>query len=325
VSGRRPAPGGAGLLAVLRRRLLSSVALLLAVSAISFVLVSLLPGSPTAVILGPNATAQQYHAMDRKLGLDRPLWSQYGTWLGHAVHGDFGTSLVTGERASQELAQRLPVTLSLVLGATVIAAAIGIGLGVQSSIRTRSARSAIDLVSLAGAAVPSFWLGLVLVGVFAVAWSVLPATGYVALGADPGGWLRSLVLPWATLALGGSALIAKQTRDAMSEVLTRDFVRVYVANGMSLRSIVYRHALRNAAIPILTTIGVVFVGLLSGSVLVENVFALPGLGSAAVDATTGHDLPVIQAIAIWFTVIVVAANLLIDVAYVWLNPKVRIT
>ncbi|HEX5118416.1 MAG TPA: ABC transporter permease [Pseudonocardiaceae bacterium] len=310
---------------VIRRRLVSSVLLLLVVSLISFLLISLLPGSPAVVILGPNAGEAQYRALDHQLGLDRPLWSQYLTWLGHAVRGDFGASWVSGQPIGQELAQRLPVTLSLVLGATVVAALLGVALGVQSAIRSRSARGVVDVISLAGAAIPGFWLGLVLVTAFAVAWPVLPATGYVAFGAGPLSWLRSLVLPWVTLALGGSALIAKQTRDSLGEVLSRPFVRVYVANGLSTRSIVYRHALRNAAVPILTTVGVVFVGLLSGSVLVESVFALPGLGSAAVNATTSHDLPVIQAFAMWFTVLVVAVNLLIDLAYVWVDPRVRIS
>lgn len=313
-----------GTVTVLRRRLVSSV-LLLVVSLISFLLISLLPGSPAVVILGPNAGVAQYRALDHQLGLDRPLWSQYLTWLGHAVRGDFGASWVSGQPIGQELAQRLPVTLSLVLGATIVAALLGVALGVQSAIRSRSARGAVDVVSLAGAAIPGFWLGLVLVTAFAVAWPVLPATGYVAFAAGPLSWLRSLVLPWVTLALGGSALIAKQTRDSLGEVLSRPFVRVYVANGLSTRSIVYRHALRNAAVPVLTTVGVVFVGLLSGSVLVESVFALPGLGSAAVNATTSHDLPVIQAVAVWFTVLVVVVNLVIDLAYVWVDPRVRIS
>jgi peptide/nickel transport system permease protein len=180
------------------------------------------------------------------------------------------------------------------------------------------------VLSLAGSAIPNFWLALVLVAVFSVSWRLLPATGYASLAAGPQQWARSLVLPWLALALGGTAVIAKQTRDSFADAMSMEFIRVLQANGLSRRSIRYRHALRNAAIPITTTVGVVFVGLLSGSVLIETVFAAPGLGSAAVAATSEHDLPVIQGAVVYFTLLVVAMNLLVDLSYGWLNPRVRL-
>jgi peptide/nickel transport system permease protein len=170
---------------------------------------------------------------------------------------------------------------------------------------------------------PSFWLGLLLVAALAVRVQLFPATGYTPLGTSPGQWLRGLVLPVVTLAFGAVAIVAKQTRDSMLEVLSRDFIRTLRANGVSERSIIFTHALKNASIPVVTVLGLIFVSLLSGTVLVESVFAIPGLGSLTVQATTGHDVPLIQGAVVYFTVIVVMVNLLVDLSYGWLNPKAR--
>jgi peptide/nickel transport system permease protein len=304
-------------------RLLISVPLLFGVSVLTFVLVSLTPGDAARTILGANGTPQQYAQLRHQLGLDQPLYGQYGHWLDRVVHGNLGNSLFTGEPVTQALNERLSVTLSLIIAATVLSAILGVALGVLSALRTGTLGRAVDVMSLAGLALPNFWLGLLLVTLLAVEIHLFPATGYVPLSQSIGDWARALVLPVVTLVVGGVAVVAKHTRDSMLDVLRRDFIRTLRANGVSEWSIVFRHALKNAAIPVVTVLGLIFVSLLSGTVLVESVFVLPGLGSLAVQATNQHDIPVIQGVAIYFTLIVITVNLLVDLTYGWLNPKVR--
>ncbi|GAA5165088.1 MULTISPECIES: ABC transporter permease [Amycolatopsis] len=306
------------------RRLLISVPLVIGVSLLTFLLQALTPGDTARAILGINYTPEAYAQLRHQLGLDEPLLTQYWHWLTQALRGDLGVSPISGLSVASEIASRLSVTVSLILVTTLVAAALGIGLGVFSAVRGGALGRTVDVLSLAGHSLPSFWLGLALVTVFAVGLRAFPATGYVALDASPGQWALSLVLPVTALAVHGIAVIAKQTRDGMLEVLSREFVRALRAHGVSERSIVFRHALRNAAIPVVTVVGIVFVHLLSGTVLVETVFAMPGLGGLAVDSTTQHDLPMIQGVVVVFTLIVVAVNLLVDLAYSWLNPKVRV-
>jgi peptide/nickel transport system permease protein len=183
----------------------------------------------------------------------------------------------------------------------------------------------VDAIAMVGLAIPNFFLGLLLVTWFAVTLRVFPATGYVPFTQSPGEWLRSIVLPVITLAVPGIAVIAKQTRDAMLEVLDRPFIRTLRAAGVPGRSIIGKHALRNAAIPVVTVTGLIFIGSLSGTVLVETVFALPGLGGLAVQATSQHDIPLIQGVAVYFTIAVICVNLLVDLTYSWLDPRVRVS
>ena len=242
-----------------------------------------------------------------------------------AIHGDLGTSLFSQESVSSMLGSRLPVTLSLVIGSTIVATVIGVGLGIAGARASGALGRLVDAIALIGLAIPNFFLGLLLVAWFAVAIQAFPATGYVPFADSPSDWFASLVLPVITLAVPGVAVIAKQTRDAMRDALERPFIRTLRAAGVPRRSLIYRHALRNAAIPVATVVGVVFVAALSGTVLVESVFAMPGLGGLAVQATDQHDLPLIQGVAIEFTVIVIVVNLLVDVAYGWLDPRVRVS
>lgn len=305
------------------RRLLISVPLVFLVSLLTFLLQAFAPGDTARTILGNNFTPEGYAQLRAQLGLDEPLLTQYWQWLSGAVRGDLGVSPISGLDVGEQLASRLGVTLSLIFWATVVAAVVGVVLGVVSAVRGGALGRVVDALSLVGFAVPVFWFGLVLVTVFAVTLRVLPATGYVDPAVSLSGWARGMVLPAAALALAPAAVIAKQTRDGMLAALDSDFVHSLRANGASERSIVFRHALRNAAIPVVTVVGLVFVGMLTGTVLVEAVFAMPGLGGLAVQSTVQHDLPVIQGVAVTFTVIVVLVNLLVDVAYGWLNPKVR--
>jgi peptide/nickel transport system permease protein len=310
-------------LRVVVRRLLWSVPLVLVATSLSFVLIALVPGDAASAILGPIATQAQEHALQVQLGLDKPLLTQYGDWIAGALQGDLGSSIFTGQSVTTELNQHLEVTLSLLILGTLASAVIGVALGVAGAVRGGAMGRVVDMLSLAGLAIPSFWLALVLTAVFAVALRLFPVVGYVSITDSPLRWAQSLVLPVAALGLGSSTVIAKQTRDSLRQVLDQDFIRTLRANGFSRRSILYRHALRNAGIPVLTVIGVVFVSLIGASVFVEQVFAMPGLGTQAVEATTQHNLPVIQGVVVYFTLLVVAVNLLTDLCYAALDPRVR--
>ena len=306
------------------RRLAVSVPLLVVVSSATFFLAALIPGNVARTILGPNGSPAQYLALRRELGLNKSLGDRYWDWLTAAVHGNLGHSLFYQEPVTSLLDTRLPTTLSLVIGSTLVAAVLGVVLGVASA-RSRGALGRlVDLLAVVGLALPNFFLGLLLVSWFAVSLQLLPATGYIPFTASPGGWAKSLVLPVITLALPGVAVIAKQTRDSMKEVSSQQFVRTLRASGIARRSITFKHVLRSASIPVATVIGLVFVGALSGTVLVESVFAMPGLGGLAVQATANHDLPLIQGVVVYFTVIVIVVNLLVDIAYGALDPRVRV-
>jgi peptide/nickel transport system permease protein len=305
------------------RWLLSAIPLVLGVSVLTFVLASLIPGDAARTILGVDATPEQYAALRAQLRLDDPLWSQYWHWFVNAVQGNLGQSIQSADAVGHELAGRLPVTLSLVVGATLVSALVGVGLGVASALRGGVLGRFIDAMSLLGLAVPSYWLGLVLVTLLAVKLPIFPATGYVPFGDSPLQWFESLVLPVVTLGLGGSAPIAKQTRDGVLAELDRDYVLVLRARGVTESSIILKHVLRNAATPVVSVLGLVVIGLFGGAVLAETVFVLPGLGGLAVTATASHDIPLLQGIAVLLTLLIVAVNLIVECGYAALNPKVR--
>jgi peptide/nickel transport system permease protein len=313
------------MLRVVVRRLAFAVPLLLVVSTGTYLLAGLLPGDVARTILGQYATPEQYQSLRHSLGLDQPLLTRYWQWLGQAVHGHLGVSPIYGVQVTSLLDSRLSVTFSLVIGATLVAGVVGVLLGIASALRWGGIGRLVDALSLVGLAIPNFFLGLILVAWFAVSIQLFPATGYVPLSSSPSQWLRSLVLPVLTLAVPGIAVIAKQTRDAMLEVMSRPFVRTLRGCGIPRRSIIFKHVLRSAAISVATVIGLVFISCLSGTVLVESVFALPGLGGLAVQATEKHDLPVIQGVVVYFTAIVIVVNLLVDLAYAALDPKVRVS
>lgn len=308
------------------RWLASSAALLFAVTVLTFLLTALAPGDAAKAILSGQTTSytpEQYQRLRHELGIDQPLPVQYWHWLRNLLGGDLGRDLFSGQPITEALNGRLGASLSLIALAVLVSALAGVAIGVVSAVRGGIAGMLVDGVSLLGLAAPNFWLALVLAELFAVRIPMFPATGYTPFAEGPVPWLRGLVLPVLALAIGGSALIARQTRDAMADVLSRDFVTALRARGLPRRSIVFRHALRNAAIPVVTLLGMLFVSLLGGTVLIENVFSIPGLGQQAVAASSTHDLPMIEGVAFYFTVIVILVNLLVDLSYGWLNPKVR--
>ncbi len=317
-------PESPALLRIVGNRLLLSVPLLLVVSTLTFLLEALIPGDVARTIVGPQGTQEQYLQLKHSLGLDQPLLTRYQQWLESVVRGDFGTSLFNHEPVAVLLSGRLSVTLSLVVGSTLVAAIVGLLIGIAGALRSDIAGTAVDALSMFGLAIPNFFLGLILIALFAVAIPLFPATGYVPFDESPLDWARSLVLPVVALATPGIAVVAKQTRDSMRVILERPFIRTLRAAGVPRRSIIFKHALRSAAAPVVTVLGLIFVASLGGTVVVESVFAMPGLGGLAVQATTQHDLPLIQGVAVYFTALVVVVNLLIDLAYGWLDPGVRI-
>jgi peptide/nickel transport system permease protein len=321
-SGRRLRAGHPVMATVLRRIVLSAV-LLLVVSALTFVLVSLSPGDPAEQILGFQATPDALARLRESMGLDLPLWQQYANWLAHAATGNLGVSITSGQPVSQIILGRLPVTLSLLIGALIVTTLLGVGAGVLAALRGRWVARIVDAVGLLGFAVPSFWLASELVALFSVKLGWFPAIGYTTFGDSPMGWLKSLVLPLIALSLAGVAFITKQTRESMAGVLNSEYIRMARGHGISGPSLILRYALRNAAVPVVTVIGVHGVALLTGTLFVENVFSLPGLGSALVQAALDHDIPTVLGITMTFTVIVIVINIVVDLSYSWLNPKVR--
>lgn len=309
--------------AVVGRRIARGIPLFFVVTALSFLLVSLTPGDAARAILGDRATADEYARLHHALGLDQPLYEQYGKWIVDAAHGDLGTSLYSGQSVSGTILERLPVTFSLIAGALIGMVLLGVAFGATSAARGGLLARFVDGFSLLGFAVPSFWAGALLIALFAVRLGWLPPTGYVRFADSPFGWAESLVLPVTALAISGMAAIAKQTREAMLDALASEYVRMARVSGVSPASIVLRHALKNSSIRIVTVIGLQAVGLLGGTVIIESVFALPGVGSLAVNAVLQQDLPVIQGVVVVFTVVVVIINLIVDLSYAWLNPKVR--
>lgn len=310
---------------MLLRRLINwfvmSVILLFAISALTFVLISLTPGDAARTVVGPTATMEKYQQVREALGLDLPIWEQYGRWVSGIFHGDLGRSLVTGVPISDILSDRIEPTIALMLCTFVCASILGITLGVISASKGGVVGKVADIGSLLGLAVPTFWIGLVLSAVFAVQLRLVPTSGYTPLVDGFWPWAQHMILPVLTLTLGGTALLAKQTRDAVAEQLAQPYIVLLRAHGVPERTIVWKHALRNAAVPIVTILGMKIIGLTSGTVLVETVFVIPGLGGYSVNATLLHDLPIVQIITLIFTLVIVVTNLLVEITYSKLNVK----
>ena len=311
------------MLAIILRRLLASIPLVMVVTLLAFLLNQLAPGDLAATIVGADASREQYETLRKQLGLDQPLLWQYGAWLVQALQGDLGTSFFTGERVADLLNERLAVSLCILAGLLLVCVSAGLVLGVASALRGGWVGRAIDTLSLVGLVFPSFWLALVLISVFAVWLQWLPATGYTRFSDDPWEWLLGLVLPVLSVSMYSITSVAKQTRDAMADVMGRDFIRALRASGVPERSVVWKHGLRSAALPVVTVLGLVLIAGIGGTVFVERIFVLPGLGSLAVSAAQSKDVVLLQGVTLYFTLITIVINLLVDLSYGWLNPKVR--
>ncbi|MFD5654984.1 ABC transporter permease [Streptomyces sp. NPDC127039] len=305
------------------RRLLSGVVLLLVVSSATFFLAHLAIGDPTAGLLGNNATPAQRAALHERLGLDRPLFTQFWDWFSHAVRGDFGTSWRNFQPVSDQIALRVPVTLSVVLAATLLAAVVGLAVGIATGLRPGGVLARVlKLASVVLFALPGFWVSLMLVMTFAVRLKWFPAVGYVPLTQSPSAWLSSITLPSVALALAAIVMIAEQLRNGFLEVGRQDFVRTLRARGLSSRRVTL-HVLRNASPAALTVLAVMFVGLLGGAIVVEIIFNLPGIGSLTQSASQIGDIPILLGLTAVTVVFVVLINFLLDLVLGWINPKVR--
>ncbi|MBW9119767.1 ABC transporter permease [Microbacterium trichothecenolyticum] len=313
------------MLAFILRRLLSGVILIAVISFLAFVLLYASGGDIARRILGENATAETVAKKTEQLGLDEPLLQQYWNWVTSALTGDMGRSWFTGELVSTSVSNRLAVTLSIVIGATLVSAVIAVVLGILAARRGGWVDGSVQVISLIGFAIPGFLIALGLVLVFAINLGWFKATGYVPLTTSVVGWLSSVTLPIVALSIGAIAAVSQQVRGSVIDAVSRDYVRTLRARGLSTNSVVYRHVLRNAGGPALAVLAVQFIGLLGGAVIVEQVFAIPGMGQLTVRATTLGDIPVVMGVVIAFAIIVVIVNLLIDLAQAALNPKVRLS
>ena len=306
------------------RRLLAVVPVMLVVATVAFVLIHLAPGDPASVIAGPYASADDVARLRHQLGLDEPLPVQLVRWYGRLLRGDLGDSIFLRRPVTEAIVDRLEPTLLLTTWATLIAVLIGVPAGIVSA---RYHNSAIDQslmgLALLGLSVPNFLLGLIMILVFGVWLGWLPVAGYVPL--DAGVWrnLRSLVMPSLALGLVQSALIARITRSSMLDVLREQFVLTGRAKGLAENTVVYKHALKNAIIPTLTVIGITFALLIGGAVVIETVFNIPGLGRLIISAVLRRDYPVIQGVVLLIAVTYTAVNLLVDLAYLAVDPRVR--
>jgi peptide/nickel transport system permease protein len=313
------------MLQLILRRILIMIPVLFLVSVMVFSLILLVPGDPAVTLSGENATQEQIAATRERLGLDDPVLVQYGRWVSHAVRGDLGKSLYSGQDVTNLIMQRMPVTLSLAAGAIVLSLLIGIPAGLLSALhRGRWADRAFGLGAASALAMPNYFVAMLLILFFAIWHRWLPATGFVAFSQDPWEWAKHLLLPWITLGIASGAVITRQLRSSMIGVLGQDYVRTARAKGLRSRSVILKHSTKNAAIPVVTVLGTQVAFLLGGSVIIERVFAMAGVGELAITAVLQRDMPIIQGVVVMTTVIVLVANLLVDVAYGYLNPKVRV-
>ncbi|NBO14813.1 MAG: ABC transporter permease [Betaproteobacteria bacterium] len=307
-------------------RLLAVVPVLFVVSCVVFLILRLAPGDPAAVIAGNSATPADIEQIRTHLGLNEPLPVQYGIWMGKVLQGDLGHSYFLNKPVTQLIVQRLEPTASLALGTMLLAVLMAVPLGTVAAARMGGwLDRLLSVVSVAGFSVPVFVTGYVLIYVFAMQLQWLPVQGYEPLGGKGGvlAWARQLILPWMALSIIYVALIARITRASVSEALTEDYIRTARAKGLREQVVLLRHALRNAAVPIVTVIGIGVALLIGGVVVTETVFAIPGLGSLTVDVVLNRDFPVIQGLVLFFAVSYVVINLLVDLSYLVLDPRIR--
>ena len=306
------------------RRLLGTIPVMLVVAVFIFLMLRLTPSDPAAVIAGDNATTEQVAQIRTQLGLDRPMMQQFFIWSGKVLRGDLGESFFFKKTVASLIGERIEPTLSLALFTMVLAVLIAVPLGVLAAHRQGSWIDRIVMgFSVLGFSMPSFVVAYLLIYLFAVWLNWLPVQGYQRIAEGLGGWVRGLVLPSLTLSVIFVALIARMTRTSMLEVLSEDYIRTARAKGQSERKVLFRHALRNAAVPIVTVIGLAVALLIGGVIVTESVFTIPGLGRLTVDAVLARDYPTIQAVILLFSFVYVMINLTVDMMYTLLDPRIR--
>jgi peptide/nickel transport system permease protein len=307
------------------RRLIHSAFIVWGCATLVFFMLRAVPGDPVVVMLGPEYTPQAATALRRKMGLDQPIYVQYVKWAGNVVTGDLGTSIASPEPVMSAIKSGLPKTMSLAALSFLLAVLIAVPAGIVSALRRNSAIDyAASVVAFVGVSMPGFWFGIILILIFAVKLRWLPAIGYSPIGEDgPWAWFEHLILPSLAIGTGYAAILMRFVRSGLLEVLNSDYIRTARAKGVSERGIIVRHALRNALIPVVTVAGIQLALLLSGAVIVETVFAIRGLGRILVGAIFDKDYPIVQGVILLTTVIFVLANLIVDVVYTFLDPRIK--
>jgi peptide/nickel transport system permease protein len=306
------------------RRLLGTIPVMLVVAVFIFLMLRLTPSDPAAIIAGDNATTEQVAQIRSQLGLDRPLIEQFFIWSANVLSGDFGESFFFKKTVAALIGERIEPTLSLAFFTILIAVLVAVPLGVLAAHRHGSWIDRIVMgFSVLGFSVPVFVIGYILIYVFAIYLNWLPVQGYQRIGEGLGGWVERLILPSMTLSVIYVALIARMTRTSVLEVLSEDYIRTARAKGQIERKVLFRHALRNAAVPIVTVIGLGIALLIGGVVVTESVFTIPGLGRLTVDAVLARDYPTIQAVILLFSFVYVMINLAVDMLYTILDPRIR--
>lgn len=313
------------MLRILGNRLLQIVPVLVIVSMLIFSITMLLPGDPTYAVLGDFATDEQREQVREQYGFDQPIPFQYLKWGERVLSGDFGRSIRTREPVLDLLMQRLPVTIELAILSMLIAVVFGIPLGILAAVRHNTLLdTATSFVAMASLAVPNFWAGILLILLFTVALGWLPPSGFVPFFDDPVGNLRLMIMPSLTLGTALAALIMRQTRASMISALGQDYVRTANAKGLSSGRILIKHVLRNAMIPVTTIIGLQIGKILGGAVIVESIFSLPGMGRLVVESIFSRDFPVIQASVLLIVLLIVTVNVLVDLIYGLLDPRIKL-
>jgi peptide/nickel transport system permease protein len=309
---------------LIARRVAIAVPTLIIVSVFVFALQHALPGDPILVIAGEERDPEAIARIRALYRLDDPVYLQYLAWIGQVSQGDFGRSLRTGEPVATLILQKLPVTIQLAIASMIVALAIGIPAGILAAVRKGTIVDySASAVALSGLSIPNFWLGIMLILLVSVEWKLLPASGYVPFFQDPLGAIETLILPSFVLGTGIAAFVMRHTRSAMLEVLRSDYIRTARAKGLDEKVVVNKHALRNALMPVVTLSTILFGELLAGAVLTEQVFTIPGFGKLIVDAVFNRDYGVVQGVVLCTAIGFIVMNLIADVLYIVINPKLR--
>ncbi|WP_062293063.1 ABC transporter permease [Demequina phytophila] len=307
------------------RRLGAGVVLLFAITTIAYLLLYLSGGDIARQILGQTATEETVAKKAEELGLNEPLVPRYIDWLGNALHGDFGRSWFSSQPVAETITSRLAVTLTLVVGTVLISALVSIALGVWAARKRGWVDRLIQVLSILGFAIPSFLIAILLVNVFALNLGWFQPTGYTRWSASPAGWLESVTLPIIALSIGAVAAVAQQVRGSVIDAQRQDWVRTLRSRGVRENKVIYKHVLRNAGGPALAVLALQFVGLLGGTLIVEQIFAIPGIGPLTIQSTTQGDIPIVMGVVVATGVVVVVVNLVFDLLQGFLNPKVRLS
>ncbi|MDC3415823.1 ABC transporter permease [Aquibacillus salsiterrae] len=306
------------------KRLLIAIPVLIGISFISFFLVRLVPGDTVTALLGSNYNEEQALILREKLGLDQPLIVQYGLWMANVLQGDLGYSSFTNQPVATALMERLPITIELTVISVVFALIIAIPLGTYAAVKRNSPMDyGASFFGMFGISVPNFWLGTIMILVFSLHWGILPSGGFVGLAEDLGGNIRSMAMPGIALGTAVGAVVMRMTRSSMLEVVGEEYMKMAKAKGVSQSRWIWKHGLKNALIPVITVVGIQTGYLLGGSVVIEQIFSLPGVGRLALQAIANRDYSLLQGAILLIATTFVIINLIVDILYAYLNPKIR--